>query len=171
MRRRSRRYAEEAELNITAFMNLMVILVPFLLITATFSRMAVLDLHLPPASEGSSAAKGELQLEVIVRHDAIEIADRRGGLIQRIEQQESGQHLQQLSQVLQALKARYPEKRNVYILSEPDVSYDDLVQVMDRVRITDLVQAGSVVQAELFPDISLGDAPPLPKAATRGKGS
>ncbi|MBA1331805.1 biopolymer transporter ExbD, partial [Candidatus Endoriftia persephone str. Guaymas] len=38
MRRRSRRLHEEAELNITAFMNLMVILVPFLLITASFSR-------------------------------------------------------------------------------------------------------------------------------------
>jgi len=40
-RRGGRRQNDDtAELNITAFMNLMVILVPFLLITAVFSRLA-----------------------------------------------------------------------------------------------------------------------------------
>ena len=45
-----RRNQETAELNLTAFMNLMVILVPFLLITAVFSRLAVLELNLPGSS-------------------------------------------------------------------------------------------------------------------------
>ena len=50
-RRGGRRYdGESTELNITAFMNLMVILVPFLLITAVFSRLAVLELNLPGSS-------------------------------------------------------------------------------------------------------------------------
>ena len=44
-RRKGRRSTNEdtAELNITAFLNLMVILVPFLLITAVFSRLAILE--------------------------------------------------------------------------------------------------------------------------------
>ncbi|EGW53772.1 ExbD/TolR family protein [Candidatus Endoriftia persephonae] len=171
MRRRSRRLHEEAELNITAFMNLMVILVPFLLITASFSRMAVFDLYLPPAAAGGEPAKGELQLEIIVRHDAIEVADRNGGLIQRIEADDPDRQLQRLSQLLQALKARYPDKRTAYLLAEPQVAYDTLVQVMDRVRVAELVQTGSLVQAELFPDISLGDAPPLPESAGQGERS
>jgi biopolymer transport protein ExbD len=49
-RRGSRRNVDTAELNITAFMNLMVILVPFLLITAVFSRLAILELNLPGSS-------------------------------------------------------------------------------------------------------------------------
>ncbi|HSN50904.1 MAG TPA: biopolymer transporter ExbD, partial [Woeseiaceae bacterium] len=49
-RKSGRRNVETAELNITAFMNLMVILVPFLLITAVFSRLAVLELNLPGSS-------------------------------------------------------------------------------------------------------------------------
>ena len=44
MRGRRERNLEAAELNITAFMNLMVILVPFLLITAVFSRVAIWSL-------------------------------------------------------------------------------------------------------------------------------
>ena len=50
-RRGGRRHNDDtAELNITAFMNLMVILVPFLLITAVFSRLAILELNLPGSS-------------------------------------------------------------------------------------------------------------------------
>jgi biopolymer transport protein ExbD len=47
---------DTAELNITAFMNLMVILVPFLLITAVFSRLAILELNLPGRGRGSAGA-------------------------------------------------------------------------------------------------------------------
>ena len=47
-RRTHRRKHPAAELNITAFMNLMVVLVPFLLMTAVFSHITILDLNLPP---------------------------------------------------------------------------------------------------------------------------
>ena len=60
MRYRARAKGDPAQLDITAFMNLMVILVPFLLITAVFSRIAVLDLSLPRAGADKSLAKQEL---------------------------------------------------------------------------------------------------------------
>jgi hypothetical protein len=34
-----------------------------------------------------------------------------------------------------------------------------LVQVMDAVRVGHVVQGADIVRAELFPDISIGDAP------------
>jgi biopolymer transport protein ExbD len=46
-RKHRTRHTGADELNITAFMNLMVALVPFLLITAVFSRLTVLELNLP----------------------------------------------------------------------------------------------------------------------------
>ena len=57
---------EAVELNITAFMNLMVILVPFLLITAVFSQVAILDLNLPSSTDQISTEPEAMQLEVIV---------------------------------------------------------------------------------------------------------
>ena len=77
--RRGRRHnTETAELNITAFMNLMVILVPFLLITAVFSRLAVLELNLPGSStEPADPQELVFQLEVIVREGRIEVGDRK----------------------------------------------------------------------------------------------
>ncbi len=63
-----KRYAKEApELNITTFLNLMVVLVPFLLITAVFSRITILELNLPTgAGDASKINKPKMTVEVIV---------------------------------------------------------------------------------------------------------
>ncbi len=53
------------------------------------------------------------------------------------------------------------DKTDVSILLESDISYDTLVQVMDRVRVAEIVEEEGVVRMDLFPDISIGDAPVL----------
>ena len=162
MSRRSHRASRHdvAELNITAFMNLMVVLVPFLLITAVFSRMAILELNLPasnstPADEPVAA----LSLEITIRENAIEIGDRNKGLLKVVRNNAAGYDLKALSDYLTVVKRRFPDKVDATLLLEPKIEYDILVQVMDTVRVVEVVQAASVVKAELFPEISIGDAP------------
>ena len=76
---------EAAHLEITAFINLIVVLVPFLLSTAVFTRLSVLDLSLPAQTSGVEQLKvDDLKLEIVIRPDALEVGDRIGGLIQRI---------------------------------------------------------------------------------------
>ncbi|MEZ5566521.1 MAG: hypothetical protein R3F24_13915 [Gammaproteobacteria bacterium] len=55
-KRRRRRNTETPGLEITAFMNLMVVLVPFLLITAVFSRLAIIELNLPARVIGAGGS-------------------------------------------------------------------------------------------------------------------
>ena len=169
MRYRARSKGNPAQLDITAFMNLMVVLVPFLLITAVFSRIAVLDLSLPRAGADKSLAKQELELEVVLRSDAIEVGDRRRGRIKRIPNRQGHRDLKVLSELLQQIKARYPSKTDATILAEPATPYDTLVQVMDSVRVVQRRQGAETVQYELFPDISIGDAP-VAMAANSGRG-
>jgi len=168
MRRYSRhRHLAPEPLNITSFMNLMVILVPFLLITAVFSRMAILELNIPLADTSQNNAQKHvgLQLEVIIRHNSLEVSDRTAGLIKRIQNNARGYDFKSLSNTLKSIKIQSPDTQDAVILSEPDISYDALVQLMDTVRIVNVVRDGSVIQAELFPNISIGDAP-----ATGNKG-
>jgi biopolymer transport protein ExbD len=162
-RRGGRHNVETAELNITAFMNLMVILVPFLLITAVFSRLAILELNLPGSStESVDPQEQTFQLEVIVRKDKIEVGDRNQGLLGIYPNTEDGEYdYEALSTKLSELKDRYPEKTDAAILLESDIAYDTLVQVMDRVRVEEELQDESIVRNDLFPDISIGDAPVL----------
>ena len=156
-----RQNQETAELNITAFMNLMVILVPFLLITAVFSRLAILELNLPGSSTEPVDPQDQVfQLEVIVREDKIEVGDRNQGLLGIYPNTEDGEYdYEALSGKLSELKARYPRKTDASILLESDIEYDTVVQVMDRVRIEEQVDGDAIVRNDLFPDISIGDAP------------
>jgi len=160
MRKRLRRHRIQAsEMNITAFMNLMVILVPFLLITAVFTRLAILELNLPAGGSSSPESK-QLHLEVIIREQALEIGERSAGVLKRIAKGDRGYDYKTLSLTLQGIKEKFPDKTQATILPEPEIPYDILVQVMDSVRLVRSAQGGSVVKYELFPDISIGDAPP-----------
>jgi biopolymer transport protein ExbD len=155
-----RLHKKPAALEITAFLNLIVVLVPFLLSTAVFSRLAVLQLTLPAQSTSMSGLKEDLQLEVVIRPDALEVGDQRGGLIQRIANLADGQvDVPALALLMAQIKTRFPDKTDAAVLAEPNTSYDILVQVMDAVREGRQAQGATVVRAELFPDISIGDAP------------
>jgi len=151
-----------AALEISAFLNLIVVLVPFLLSTAVFTRLAVLDMSLPAQSSGAAEQLkvDHLQLEVVIRPEALEVGDRIGGLIQRIPNTDKGlADVAALNTLVQQIKLKFPEQRDASVLAEPDTVYDKLVQVMDAVRGTHVVQGRDIVRTELFPDIAIGDAP------------
>jgi biopolymer transport protein ExbD len=167
--RRLRRHP--SGLDVTAFINLIVVLVPFLLSTAVFTRFSVLDLSLPAQSTGAleRLSADKLNLEVVIRADAIEVGDRIGGLIQRIPKAESGRYdIATLAVVARAIKERFPEKTDATVLPEPNVPYEVLVQVMDALRTGRQAQGAKVVEVALFPDISIGDAPIRQAAAAGG---
>lgn len=159
-----RKHLQEAvELNITAFMNLMVILVPFLLITAVFSRMTVLELNLPTLDEAQKNAQEDLKLslQLVVRESSFDIQDANIGLIRRIERNPAGEDWKTFSKVLIEIKSRFPEEQSITLLLEPGVSYRTMIEVMDHVRSADVVQLASLETVELFPEIAIGDAPEL----------
>lgn len=163
-RRHRHRREEAAELNITAFMNLMVILVPFLLITAVFSRLAILELNLPTSdSTQAEEREPEFQLEITVRDGTIEVGDRNAGVLSRLQNTATGYDLEGLSTYLQRVKQQFPDKANATVLLEQEIPYEVLVQVMDTVRVVERVDEAQsrAVKYELFPEISIGDAPVL----------
>jgi biopolymer transport protein ExbD len=153
---RSNRNREVPELNITAFMNLMVVLVPFLLISAVFSQVTILQLNLPAAST-SKADKKKFNLEIVVRSNRLEV--RSGNkLIKNVARKEDGYDIRTLARVLMPIKKRYPEKKDATLLMEPDIKYDALVQVMDAVGTAEVIEGLDSRKIELFPEISIGDA-------------
>ena len=164
MSRRSGRRArtpENVELDITAFMNLMVILVPFLLITAVFTHLTVLDINLPTSAQANnnSPDKKTFEINVIMGKKHFVVSDNNNRVIKKIKTYETGGHFKILNNVLKQVKISYPEKTNITILSQQSSSYESLVQTMDSVRVFNALEDGELVQVELFPNISIGDAP------------
>ena len=158
-RRIHRRKHPAAELNITAFMNLMVVLVPFLLMTAVFSHITILDLNLPPPGAiDKQPKKPPYELRVTIRGNMLVISDNRLGLIKRIPSKGDEHDFARLKQTLKQVKARLPLHSNITILAEQKTSYNDLIRTMDNARSYRAQVDGVWVFAELFPDISIGDA-------------
>ena len=158
---RRRGLRENPELDITSFLNLMVILIPFLLISAVFSQVTILELSVPTASAGGAAnEKPNYTIEVIVRKTGLELGN--GVSVVAAMPKEDGQYdLDKLSAMLVRLKNDYPQKDDATVLMEPDIEYDTLIQIMDRVRETEVPNESStnVQKLVLFPLISIGDAP------------
>jgi len=166
MSRRSGRRArtpDNVELDITAFLNLMVILVPFLLITAVFTHLTVLDINLPTSTPSNNASpnKKTFEVNVIMGKKYFVVSDNRNRVIKKIPTYTTGGHYKILNNVLKQVKISYPEKTNITILSQQNSSYESLIKTMDSVRVFNAVEDGELVQVELFPNISIGDAPKL----------
>ena len=159
-RRIKRRTNPAVELNITAFMNLMVVLVPFLLMTAVFSHITILDLNLPPpdAADQNKPKTPPYELRVTIRRNMLVLSDNRVGLIKRIPAKGKKHDFARLKETLKQVKARLPEHTNITILAEQKTRYDDLISAMDSARSYRAQVDGDWVFAELFPDISIGDA-------------
>lgn len=179
MRRLAKRSGEHADVDVTSFINLVVVLVPVLLMGMVLSHITVLDLKLPDiAAASSDPAEPPAQLELVIRDDYFDINYPAGIRLKRIEKTAAGKYnYESLTLYLQEIKRQLSEKgiekRDIYLLSEKKTDYQTLVAVMDTVRSYRAVVAASVVNAELFPEVSLGDAPPAGqeiRAVSNGEG-
>jgi biopolymer transport protein ExbD len=155
-----KRHKEVSELDVTTFLNLMVALIPFLLVTAVFSRITIMELNVPTAAGRPVDNKRQLIIEVIVRKNTLQIGDG-SHVVAAIPKQGNKYDLPKLSKYLRELKSRYAEKEDATVLFEPDIPYEDMVHVMDAVRVAEIKEPGQeeVQKISLFPAISVGEAP------------
>lgn len=169
--RRIKKPNEEAELNITSFMNLMIVLVPVLLLNMVFSQTMVLDIKLPAgASSPTEAPKEVFDIGLKVFPDSFLVTVNQKAL-KKISNVDGEYDYPALSNYLQQLKVTVEEKMNakredgkeyqykkdILLSFADDAEYQVMVKTMDTVRSFPTVVAASVVHAELMPDISLGN--------------
>ena len=88
-------------------------------------------MNLPGPDTASEATPATFELEVILRREQLQVADRNSGVLQSIPATTSGQDVVRLSQYLQQVKGRFPDQSAATLLVANDVDYDTIVQVMD----------------------------------------
>lgn len=147
-------------LNLTPMMDILTVLVIFLLVTAVFLSITIMELSIPTSGGGASPGAQNVSIEVIIRKAGLQVSS--GSTVEAAIPKKDGNYdIEQLSRLLVRLKEQYPEKQDATVLMEPAIEYDNLIQVMDAVRVAD-VRAEEGRQARrivLFPNISIGDAP------------
>jgi len=159
---RKRRHHESKELELTTLLNIMVVLVSFLLLSAVFSKITIQELNMPPQGGGAAPAnnKPPLTIEVIVRKDVLEIGDGKvvTDTIPKVEQQYD---VKELSRRLKLLKDKNVDKKDVVLLIEPDIDFSTMISVMDAVKFVSLISPENSrrITITLFPNVTVGDAP------------
>ena len=155
-----RRAKPAHELDVTTFLNLMVVLIPFLLVTAVFSRLTIVELSLPSSAAGANDDQPAFRVEVIVRESALEITNG-SAVIGTIPKVEDEYDLLMLSDFMVSLKREYPDQDAASVLLEPHIPYDYLIRVMDAVRSVEMAVDNSddYKLFALFTEISVGEAP------------
>lgn len=161
---RHRRIKEDAELNVTSFMNLMIVLVPVLLLNMVFAQVSVIDLKLPLDQDNRATNTDDISLEVVIDDNRVLVQRTLSGqseVVATLKNVNNQPDVKRLSSVLQDIKRNpiFADRTDISLLSSPSVNYQTLITVMDTVRAYTTVVAASAVEAVLFPDISLGDAP------------
>ncbi len=161
----------DAELDITSFMNLMIVLVPVLLLSMVFNQMRVLQVQLPAQAMAAIDKEPEIpqKLELEVRSDKLVLNYPAGQPLREFAKSAEGQYdMAALASFLQDLKLTLQQKnidkKDITLVLADDTSYQTIVTVMDTVRSFKAVVAASVVDAELFPQISFADLPPASAA-------
>lgn len=162
---RKRKHPESEELELTTLLNIMVVLVSFLLLSAVFSKITIQELNMPPqAAPGATApSKDALPavIEVILRQDALEIGNGKD-VTDRLPKVDDKYDTAALSRKLKLLKDQNPGKRDVILLLEPDIDYSTMIGVMDALKFVEVrgPREGSAhMRITLFPNVTVGDAP------------
>ena len=155
----ARRMLKPAGLLLVPMIDIFTVLVTFLLMTAVFARITILELDLPSSASGKPT-EPTFRLEVIVRKAGLELTNGNA-LIATIPNVDGAYDLKTLSELAVSLKRDYPRTDSASVLLEPDVEYDSLIQVMDAIRETGVptgaADSDRSVQRELGPQ-TYGDA-------------
>jgi biopolymer transport protein ExbD len=156
------------EVDLTTLLNIMVVLVSFLMFSAMFSKTSIQELNMPPNSAGGPADPNKDQpvvIEVMLRKNGLEISNGKV-ISDSIPLLADGSYnTLDLSARLKKLKDQHMDKKDVILLMEPDVEYDDMIQVMDAVKFVKMRAPGrdnvtKSMTITLFPNVTVGDAPP-----------
>jgi biopolymer transport protein ExbD len=165
------RLRKPVEVMLVPMIDIFTVLVTFLLMTAVFSRITILQLELPSANDTSAGPPPEFRLEVIVRQEGLELTNGTE-LIATIPSVNGQYDLKTLSGMALDLKRQYPQANDASVLLERDIQYDYLIQVMDAIRSTEVSEPQAATQpaaamatpatnakVELFTNVSVGEAP------------
>ena len=166
MRNRKKLKAEAEDLNLAPIMNLMVTLIPMLLLSISFVKLAVLNTNLPVYSnastnELSNVNNKKLNLTVAITEEGLTVGGS-GGIIgdgnSSIPKLEDGTYdIHALSDILQKIKENYPSEYSITVVPEITTKYATIVEVMDTVREYRIVSTEGKMQTHLlFPNIAIG---------------
>jgi biopolymer transport protein ExbD len=142
---RRRHHNEDADIDLTAVMNIFLILIPFLLLTAVFVKIAILELSLPNLEKKSSTVQRQAEPKSVVlnflfiRDDGFEFKSPEFKF-SPIPKTNNTYNWQELIKQLEMAKTKYPDSKDIIIAPDNSIKYETIITVMDHCRESGFTQ-------------------------------
>lgn len=132
-----RKAAKDIDVNILPVMNIFLLLIPFLLLTAVFVRLAVIELSLPTLGKGEGPPQYDQEKLVLIilaiRENGFQLKSL-GFKFDPIDNTNGQYNYTLLVNQLKEIKLQHPQAEDIIISPEAHVKYDIIIKVMDRCR-------------------------------------
>lgn len=163
---------EETQLNLIPIMNLFTALIPFLLMSAAFFHMAVIQVTVPVASTSgeTDVEKEEEKITLTVRltEKAFEVSTAsdtidpevlksfNAKIPRSIDSPEAAEKsYAQLSEHAFKIKTQYTESDRAIVVPDNDIPYSQVIETLDALRQTLREISGARRKVALFPKVVL----------------
>lgn len=144
-RRRSFRQVVNCDLELRPLMNVFIVLIPMLLMSAVFMEIRVIEMSMPRDVLAAAHTPVEKPFDVTIRIRANAYVVEAGGSVLSIVPRRAGMPGQttsdELTRVLAAIVAGHPGNKEVRIVAESTTRYEEIVAIMDLARDAGLPQA------------------------------
>jgi len=134
---RKERSHEDEDINIIPVMNIFLLLIPFLLLTAAFVKIAVLELSLPSLGKGKQQVvqqNKDLVLVILAIKETGFQLKSPGFKFDPVNKVGDTYNYRQLLTQLNDIKEKHANAEDVIISPEGDIKYDIIIKVMDNCR-------------------------------------
>lgn len=157
-------YLQTEDINLVPIMNLFVVLIPFLLMSAAFFHISVINASVPALQkERTDLAKSDVAVTMMVRMkpEAFTVTASSDTLPRseldelraEIPRDGEGKGLQAFGDHLLACKERYPKSETILLVPDASIEYQEVIGAMDSGRWKELVQDGAAVRYDMFPNV------------------
>jgi biopolymer transport protein ExbD len=157
--RLKRKEMEDGEPNLVPIMNMFLVIIPFLLMSASFYQIKAVNTSIPVLSNGvdNPGADTQIILTVVaeIKKESIKVSAMSDKLTEKeLEQlktvypiENNNYPLDKFSTYLQNIKNKYPKSETLILIPDSSVDYETIIRAMDTAR-----KAGEIT---LFPNVVL----------------
>ena len=159
--RHKRKAVEDADVDMVPIMNMFLVLIPFLLLSASFFHIKAINTSVPVLSDAPSVTAKENKIKLIItlelNKDGIHLSAMSDELTDaqlaefefHLAKESQGQFpFDQMYGCLEKIKQKYPASDTVILIPDDDILYNTIVHAMDMARYT-------AEKSPLFPNVVL----------------
>jgi len=149
-RQRGARHGINSDLELRPLMNVFIVLIPMLLMSAVFVEIRVIEMSLPQAAQAAEPA-ADISFDPAVRIlDDTYVVEVNGAVVQSVARAAADADgtlparsaASQLTQVLSSLAAGHPDHKEIRIVAQATTHYQEIIGLMDIARAAGMPQAG-----------------------------